>query len=202
MTERGAVESVEEGDEFVEQGVVFFEPGGPLEQRREAPARRGAFARDEQSAEQAARAHPLRLDKIRAAVRFVERKLGVPQPLARQAFKTDGVELFVEHLGRLLNVSRDGQLAIREAFGARLERVEYESGLAARLFPLVRRASGEQPRIVVIDPLRAFGRPVLCGTGIPVATIQERFKGGDSSADLARDCGVGVEAVEEALRAA
>lgn len=148
------------------------------------------------------RDHQLQLQTIRKAVRYVESQLGTKHPLARQEFKTDGVSLFVERFGKLLNVSHDGQLAIREALGARLARVEYENGLAVRLFPLVRATAEVQPTLIVIDPERAFGRPVLYGTGIPVATIQERFKGGDSSADLASDYGVGVEAIEEALRAA
>jgi uncharacterized protein (DUF433 family) len=110
--------------------------------------------------------------------------------------------LFVEHLGQLLSVSEEGQCAIRDAFGARLERVEYERGQAARLFPFMRASSGEQPRLVVIDPELGFGRPVLTGTGVPVSIIHERFKGGDSTKELARDYGVGVDAIEEALRAA
>jgi uncharacterized protein (DUF433 family) len=148
------------------------------------------------------REYQLKLDKIRKAVRYVERGLGVPHPLARQAFKTDGVELFVEHLGQLLSVSEEGQYAIRNAFGARLERVEYERGWAARLFPLMRATDGEQPRLVVIDPELGFGRPVRTGTGVPVSTIQGRFKGGDSTTELAKDYGVGLDAIEEALRAA
>jgi uncharacterized protein (DUF433 family) len=60
----------------------------------------------------------------------------------------------------------------------------------------------QQPRLIVIDPECGFGRPVLTGTGVPISIIQERFKGGDSSSELARDYGVGVEAIEEALRAA
>ncbi|MBN1610004.1 MAG: DUF433 domain-containing protein [Polyangiaceae bacterium] len=148
------------------------------------------------------REYQLKLDKIRSAVQYVQRKLGVEHPLARQHFKTDGVELFIERFGKLLNVSQDGQLAIREAFDARLERVDYERGLAVRLFPLVRATRQEQPRLIVIDPEVGFGRPVLSGTGIPVSIIHERFKAGDSASDLARDFGVGVDAIEEALRAA
>jgi uncharacterized protein (DUF433 family) len=148
------------------------------------------------------RDYHVKLDKIRAAALYVEKQLGVQHPLARQEFKTDGVELFIERFGRLVNVSQDGQLAIREAFGARLERVEYEDGRAARLFPGLRAVGAQQPALIVIDPERAFGRPSLARTGIPVEIIQERFKRGDSAAGLANDFGVGVEAIEEALRAA
>lgn len=148
------------------------------------------------------REYQLRLEKIRPALRYVENELGVDHPLACQEFKTDGVELFVERFGRLLNVSREGQLAIRDAFGARLSRVEYSNGRAVRLFPIVRTGPAPHPKLIVIDPERGFGRPVLKGTGVPVSVIQERFKGGDSSEVLADDFGVKVAAIEEALRAA
>jgi uncharacterized protein (DUF433 family) len=148
------------------------------------------------------REYLLKLDTIRTAVRYVEKQLRVTHPLARQEFKTDGVELFVEHLGALLNVSREGQRSIREAFGDRLERVEYEAGFAARLYPWIRPNQKDQPRLVVIDPRRSFGRPVLASSGVPVEAVKERFQGGESFTDLAEDFGVGVDAIEEALRAA
>lgn len=148
------------------------------------------------------REYQLKLDKIRQAVRYVEQQLQVDHPLARQEFKTNGVELFVEHLGKLLNVSQQGQLSIREAFGDSLERVEYEAGFAARLYPWIRPNQKQQPRLIVIDPTRAFGRPVLAASGVPVESVKERFRGGESLNELATDYGVGVEAIEEALRAA
>ncbi len=148
------------------------------------------------------REYQLKLDTIRKAVRYVEKKLEVDHPLARQEFKTDGVELFVDHLGKLLNVSKHGQWSIREAFGDQLERVEYEAGFAARLYPWIRPNQKEQPRLIVIDPTRAFGRPVLATSGIPVESVQERFRGGESLSELAEDYGVEIEAIEEALRAA
>lgn len=148
------------------------------------------------------REYQLKLDIIRKAVRYVERELEVKHPLARQEFKTDGVGLFVEHFGKLLNVSHDGQFAIRDALDARLERVEYEAGFAIRLYPCVRPNQLHQPRLIVIDPSRAFGHPVLAGSGVPVASVRERFRGGESAQELAVDFGVGVDAIEEALRAA
>ena len=143
----------------------------------------------------------LQLKKVRRAVQFVEGELLVERPLARQEFRTDGVHLFVEHLGKLLNVSEEGQCAIREAFEDRMERVEYNKGSAVRLFPLSR-GTEPQPKLIVVDPERAFGEPVLDGTGIPISSILNRFKGGDSCRVLAKDYGVRVEAIKEAIRAA
>jgi uncharacterized protein (DUF433 family) len=54
--------------------------------------------------------------------------------------------------------------------------------------------------VVVLSPTISFGRPVVAGTGIPVSAIYERYKAGDSVADLARDFRLETGAVEEAIR--
>lgn len=143
--------------------------------------------------------YELELSKIRRAVRYVRTTLKIDHPLAREPFKTDGVDLFVERLGELLNVSRAGQKAMREVLEGHLERVEYGGGSAVRLFPLHRR---DAPRTIVIDPRVAFGRPVIDGTAAPVEDIAARHQAGDGVADIAADFGVTTEQVEEALRAA
>ena len=51
-----------------------------------------------------------------------------------------------------------------------------------------------------MTPTVSFGRPVIAGTGIPVSAIYERYKAGDSVADLARDFRLETSAVEEAIR--
>ena len=145
------------------------------------------------------RDYRLKLDTVRRAVGYVKRELGVDHPLAREEFKTDGVELFVERLGRLISASGGGQFAMRAAIDCRLERVEYKEHRALRLFPLQRQ---DQPKVVVVDPRRAFGQPVLAGTGIPTAVIHERFHAGESISHLADDYGIDLELIEEALRAA
>lgn len=146
------------------------------------------------------RKYKLDLKTIRDAVRYVTRVLAVEHPLARIKFKTDEVNLFVEHLGALISASEEGQIGMREVLDTYLERVEYgDDGRAVRFFPLYREAA---PRIVVVDPRRAFGRPVLHGTSAPVVDIRSRFEHGDSVHVLAKDYGVTAGQIEEALRAA
>ena len=96
---------------------------------------------------------------------------------------------------------------MRETLQALLKRVEQdEQGLAIRLFPFSRRASAnapaieDSPKLVVIDPRVAFGRPVLVGTGVTTSTIAERFDAGESIEDLAADYGRSRGEIEEALR--
>jgi uncharacterized protein (DUF433 family) len=141
----------------------------------------------------------VQLANIRRAVRYVERSLRQEHPLAREQFKTDGVDLFVEHLGKLVNASEDGQGAFREVLEEYLERVDYDGGRAVRFFPLHRAGA---PRVVVIDPLRAFGRPVLAGTSTPVEDIRARWELGEPISGLATDFAVAADAIEEALRGA
>ena len=147
------------------------------------------------------RQYSLKLAVIRDAVRYLRDKLEVPHPLAGVRFKTDGVDLFVDRVGHLINVSREGQLGMRAVLDASLERVEYDrAGRAVRLFPLFKRE--DAPKHVVLDPRRAFGRPILSGTSVPVVDIHNRFEAGESIEHLAADYDVPGEMIEEALRAA
>ncbi len=146
------------------------------------------------------RRYKLDLDTVRSAVSWVSRVMRVDHPLARVRFKTDKLNLFVEHLGELISASEAGQLAMKAVFDTYLERVEYgDNGHAIRFFPLYR---DDAPRVVVVDPRRAFGRPVVEGTSAPIADIRSRFDHGDSVRALAKDYGISGEKIEEAIRAA
>jgi len=149
------------------------------------------------------RKHGVTLPNIRAAIDHLRSQYGIEHPLADARFKTDGLSLFIETLGQLVNVSMRGQTAIREIMEAHLERVEHDDqGLAARLFPFTRYGATrvEQPRTVMIDPRIAFGRPVLTGTGIPTAVLADRYKAGESMQDLAADYECERNLIEEAIR--
>jgi uncharacterized protein (DUF433 family) len=148
------------------------------------------------------RKHELPMHKVRKALAFVEKELKVKHPLATEDFRTDGVDLFVERVGKVINVSSHGQMEIKAALDVGLRRIRYEGGLARRLFPFVRSGDeSEQPMLIEIDPRMAFGRPVLTGTGIRVEDVAERFQAGESAAALARDFDVDLVMIEEAVRA-
>jgi uncharacterized protein (DUF433 family) len=101
----------------------------------------------------------------------------------------------------LVNVSRDGQIAMRAAIESSLQRIDWDNkGLAVRLFPLVRGGDANEPRAVVVDPLRGFGRPTLVGTGIQTRVVAQRYRAGDSMADLAEDYNVTIDRIEDAVR--
>ncbi len=117
------------------------------------------------------------LQTVRRALRFLSDKLCSSHPLAARRFETDGVDLFVPELGNLINITREGQLAMRDML-----------------------AATDEPRSVVIDPHISFGRPVLVGTGIPTALIAERYKAGETMDELAKDYERARADIEEAVR--
>lgn len=159
--------------------------------------------------------HHITLPRVRKALDYLEQEVGVPHPLVRAEFQTDGVDLFLDTVFQkdeselnlnsdrmLINASKSGQLAIRQTLKNYLKRIERdETGLAARLFPFTRLEEKEDaPKIVVIDPRISFGRPVLVGTGIPTVILAERYKAGDSIEELAHDYNCDRLLIEEAIR--
>jgi uncharacterized protein (DUF433 family) len=148
------------------------------------------------------REHRIPLPKVREALRYVSKRLDMDRPLAQAQFVTQGVDLFVEVLDRILNVSKGGQVEIAELIRVHLQRIERDtSGVPIRLYPFTRKqADKEAIKSVVMDPRIAFGRPVLVGTAVPTSVLADRFKAGDTLIDLAKDYGAQPEAIEEAIR--
>lgn len=148
------------------------------------------------------RHHKISLPKVRESVEFLRSRLGSDRPLIDREFKTNGIDLFVEHASKLLNVTRH-QEAIRGDFELALARIERDkTGAPVRLFPFSRSsiADSEQPRTVVVDPRLSFGRPVLARIAVPTEIISDRFRAGDSIHELAEDYRVGEEEIAEAIR--
>jgi uncharacterized protein (DUF433 family) len=141
------------------------------------------------------------LPKIRDALKFVSRELGLSRPLAEAQFATVGVKLYVEQVAGLLDVDKR-QYELREIVDAYLRRVERNpAGVPIKLYPFTRKdVTAEAPGTVVMDPTVQFGRPVLVGTRVPTAVLADRFKAGDSLEELADDYGTSSQAIEEAIR--
>lgn len=149
------------------------------------------------------RKHRVPLQRVRKALTYVRERLHSDRPLLDKQFQTNGLDLFLEQWGQLVNVSRSGQTALRGEFEQALARVERDQkGSPIRLFPFTRlpgRTPG-QPSVVAIDPRIAFGRPVVARARVATEVIADRFGAGDSPAEMAKDYGVGEEDILEALR--
>jgi uncharacterized protein (DUF433 family) len=146
------------------------------------------------------RQHQVDMKHVRPAIEFLKKEFGSDHPLVDEEMETNGKHLFVRKFGSLINASTQGQGAMEAILDAHLKRIERdEQGLAVRLFPFTRKGT-DAPRIVAIDPLVAFGRPVIAGSRIPTSEIADRFKAGESPADLAYDYGRPPADIEEAIR--
>ncbi len=148
--------------------------------------------------------HRISLQKIRTAIRFIRKSDPDSQhPLVETRFATAGVDLFIEKSGELLGVTSTGaQMAMRECLERYLKRVDRDRfGRVARLYPFTRTLRTEEtPRVVVIDPVVLYGRPVIAGTRIATAIVYERWKAGESVRELAEDYQRETVEIEEALR--
>ena len=149
------------------------------------------------------RHYRISMPAVRDSMKFVNLELKLERPLLSVEFLTNGVHLFIERAGVVLNVSRAGQASLSADFERELARVQRESrGTPVRLFPAKRgkHSVADQPTAVVVDPLLAFGRPVLANAGVRTAVIQDRFLAGDSPADMAEDYRVDEPDIWEAIR--
>ena len=152
------------------------------------------------------RVHRLQMKKIRQTVVYLARTLSTEHPLVHQDMWTNGLSIFVEHYGHLVNASQEGQLAMRQLVDAHLHRIDRDLTGIVRLFPLTRKRAfsasemAGEPRVIAIDPRVAFGRPVILGSRIPTVEVAERFKAGESLEDLAHDFKRPIAEIEEAVR--
>ena len=144
------------------------------------------------------RNYPIGLLKIRRSLGYIEHRLTLHHPLANDILNTDGIDLFVDYLGDTINVSRSGQLGLRQIMETYLQRIKYDpTGLAKKLYPFSRTDSND-PRLIVIDPTICFGKPMV--RGILTSILAERYKAGESMPYLSKDYDLKSKEVEEAIR--
>lgn len=140
----------------------------------------------------------VRLPKVRSAIEYLIRDNNSAHPLLSEVLYTDGASLIIQKFGEYINITDHGQ---KEMISMALERIEWDADkIPIKLFPFTHTDPKLSPRVVVIQPGLAFGRPVIAGTGIPTEIIAERYKAGDSVKDLSIDYERKEEEIEEAIR--
>lgn len=142
--------------------------------------------------------HGVSVKDLRTAIRFAETQLGVKRLLLSPKLRTAERELFMHKYGKLINLSRAGQLAMEEVLEAHLRRVEWRLDVPLRLYPYVTDESPEA-KVISIDPTVQFGRPVLVSKGISTAVIAERVDAGESIKDLSADYGLDPDEIKTAI---
>lgn len=146
------------------------------------------------------RGHAIPLDKVRSALTYVSKSFDSKHPLVEKEFETNGVSLFINHLGKLIDASEQGQVVMRDCVERHLQRLDRENDVVTRIYPFTRRDILDDPRSVFIDPRVAFGRLVLAKSRIPTIALAERYSAGESIDHLAEDYGCERLEVEEAIR--
>jgi uncharacterized protein (DUF433 family) len=141
------------------------------------------------------------MPKVREALDYLTAQFPSQHPLAEHKFATDGINIFIERYGQLVKITDAAQLDMREVIESHLRRVEWDlAGLPTCFYPLARNLHDKEAKILVINPLVSFGRPVLTGTGIPTSIIAERYYAGESIDDIAKDYRRSRMEIEEAIR--
>ena len=151
------------------------------------------------------RKHTVSMLKVRSAIEYLRKNTTNAKdkrhPLISKQLETDGLDLFIQRYGELVNISQDGQMAMRQVMNAALHRIERDpNGIPIKLYPFTRSSIQSAPAMVVIDPSLSAGRPVIAGTGLATEVIAERYKAGESIEELARDYERKSEEIEEAVR--
>jgi uncharacterized protein (DUF433 family) len=145
--------------------------------------------------------YEVRVPRVRKALvnlaKYVEHK----HPLIEEAFETDRRDLFIDRLGKKVNLSKDEQILIPGIMELYLERIERDPQGLFKLFPfVVAKPKPDEPKMILITPAIGFGKPVIAGTGISTAVVASRFSARESIDDLATEYGVTAKQIEEAIR--
>ncbi len=144
--------------------------------------------------------HGVPLREVRAALDFAGRKLGIERLLLREELRTSARQLFLDHYGKLLNLSASGQLALQWIFDAHLQRVAWDKWrYPIRLYPFLAVETVGKTGPIAIDPTVAFGRPVLVSRGISTQAIADRIDAGETVNELATDYELTPNEIEQAV---
>lgn len=151
------------------------------------------------------RKHLLKMKKLRTAILWLKKHQpgeGSMQrfPLLSIDLMTDGLDLFINKYGQLINISANGQAVLRGVLEDYLKCIRKdEHGIPVLLHPRYKHNANDSG-IIEIDPRVSGGRPIIRGTNIATSIIAERFRAGESVADLAMDYGRAQQDIEDSIR--
>lgn len=135
---------------------------------------------------------------LRTAIEFAEDRFEITHLLAHRGLLMTPGNLFIERYGDLVNLGKGGQLGMKTILQHYLQHVVHDDlGFARRLYPIIPWSSGG--RDYLIDPEVAFGKPIIVKHGVRVATVADRYDGGEELETLARDYGLEENEVKNAI---
>ena len=143
--------------------------------------------------------HRVPMREIRIALTYAQREFKIDRLLIDERLRAGPGNFFLDEYGKLINLGKSGQLAMRLTLEAYLKRLDRgRDGLPIRFYPIPEHKV-DADRIIVLDPRLSFGRPVLVNRGIATATIAERIDAGEPVSRVAEDYGINEKDVEEAV---
>jgi uncharacterized protein (DUF433 family)/DNA-binding transcriptional regulator YiaG len=144
--------------------------------------------------------HGVALAELRKAIAYAEKKLQLHRLLLSQELRTHAGQVFLDRYVELINLSASGQLAMRKMFENHLQRVEWDEWqFPVRLYPYTDSMQRGSERPIAIDPLVAFGRPIVQRAGISTAAIADRIDAGETVDALAEDYDLTHDEIEQAV---
>lgn|ERR1035437_112229 len=144
--------------------------------------------------------YKMRMENVRSGLDTLKQRFNSEHPLLDQRFQTDGLSLFIDESGQLLNISKGGQLALREIMEVYLQRVVWSAAGLVKYYPFVYKERANEPKIISMTPMISFGQSVIDGTGISTAVIASRFAAREDPEALAEEYGRSKNEIWEAIR--
>jgi uncharacterized protein (DUF433 family) len=140
----------------------------------------------------------LGLPTIRECFKRAVQEVDDERPFSTRRFRTDGKTIFLEithdvREGELIDLKRR-QRAFHRIVAPSLRDLEFDADVVARWFPL-----GISRKSVVVDPARAFGRPIVVDGSVPTEILFEAVKIEGSPEKAAKLYEVPLSAVREAV---
>jgi uncharacterized protein (DUF433 family) len=144
--------------------------------------------------------HKVSIKAVRQAIDFAEKRLDIDRLLLSPELRSSAGQLFLDRYGELIHLEPSGQLAMRQMFEAHLRRVEWDdSRFPVRLHPFVSPDLTADRMPIAIDAAVSFGRPIVASAGVSTAAIANRIDAGESPEAIAKDYGVTLEEVQQAI---
>ena len=142
--------------------------------------------------------HAVKLEHVRRAAALAEKKYNVPKLLISEQLRFDAGGLFLERYGELLQLTPAEQYSIKDVLGVYLDRIEFEDGLPRGFSPL-ERLTPTGRKLILVNPLISFGRPIIRRVGVTTRAIADRINAGESEDSIIADYGLEEAELKEAL---
>ena len=142
----------------------------------------------------------VRPQRIRPALKRLERDFGKPYVLTAAELATDGIDVLWDFsrtpAGDGLIAADTGQHVIREIVKDRVSYINYDDEGNPRQL----RLPEWLPSKVVVDVQLSFGQPIFAGSGVRVTDVAGMIKAGDSAETVAEEFGLDIADVRTSAR--